>query len=76
MATKFIRTYGFVLQVVTFIDLDLHKQYIYLTYLLRKLPRGRGDKDVYLADDVALEYYRNQKYLKAALSLRKRVDTT
>ncbi|MFP3325161.1 type I restriction endonuclease subunit R, partial [Planococcus sp. SIMBA_160] len=44
-ATKFIRTYSFVLQVVTFIDLGLHKQYIYLTYLLRKLPRTSGDKD-------------------------------
>ncbi|MGY3189966.1 hypothetical protein ACVWXS_004698 [Lysinibacillus sp. TE18511] len=58
-ATKFSRTYGFVLQVVSFIDIGLHKQYIYLTYLLRKLPRGAGEKIVYLADDVALEYYRN-----------------
>lgn len=44
VATKFTRTYGFVLQVVTFIDLVLHKQYIYLMYLLRKLPRGSGDR--------------------------------
>ncbi|MBU5247231.1 DEAD/DEAH box helicase family protein [Bacillus halotolerans] len=71
VATKFKRTYGFVLQVVTFIDLDLHKQYIYLTYLLRKLPRGRGDKDVYLADDVALEYYRNQKVFEGSIELEK-----
>lgn len=70
-ATKFTRTYGFVLQVVTFIDLDLHKQYIYLTYLLRKLPRDRGDKDVYLADDVALEYYRNQKVFEGSIELEK-----
>ncbi|TYS08627.1 type I restriction endonuclease subunit R [Bacillus subtilis] len=71
VAVKFIRTYGFVLQVVTFIDLDLHKQYIYLTYLLCKLPRGRGDKDVYLADDVALEYYRNQKVFEGSIELEK-----
>lgn len=71
VATKFTRTYSFVLQVVTFIDLDLHKQYIYLTYLLRKLPRGRGDKDVYLADDVALEYYRNQKVFEGSIELEK-----
>lgn len=70
-ATKFTRTYGFVLQVVTFIDLGLHKQYIYLTYLLRKLPRGAGDKDVYLADDVALEYYRNQKVFEGSIELEK-----
>lgn len=71
VATKFTRTYGFVLQVVTFIDLDLHKQYIYLTYLLRKLPRGKGDKDVYIADDVALEYYRNQKVFEGNIELEK-----
>lgn len=71
IATKFTRTYGFVLQVVTFIDLDLHKQYIYLTYLLRKLPRGKGDKDVYIADDVALEYYRNQKVFEGSIELEK-----
>ncbi|PNQ80777.1 type I restriction endonuclease subunit R [Paenibacillus sp. F4] len=69
VATKFTRTYSFVLQVVTFIDLDLHKLYIYLTYLLRKLPRGAGDKDVYLADDVALEYYRNQKAFEGSIVL-------
>lgn len=71
VATKFTRTYGFVLQVVTFIDLDLHKQYIYLTYLLRKLPRGKGDKDVYIADDVALEYYRNEKVFEGSIELEK-----
>ncbi len=60
-ATKFVRTYAFILQIATFIDLDLHKLYIYLNYLLRKLPRSSKDKDVYMADDVALEYYRNQK---------------
>lgn len=70
-ATKFSRTYGFVLQVVTFIDLDLHKLYIYLTYLLRKLPRDKKDKDVYLADDVALEYYRNQKVFEGSIELEK-----
>ncbi|AST94713.1 type I restriction endonuclease subunit R [Shouchella clausii] len=70
-ATKFTRTYSFVLQVVTFIDVGLHKQYIYLTYLLRKLPRGSGDKDVYLADDIALEYYRNQKVFEGSIELEK-----
>lgn len=59
------------LQVITFIDLGLHKQYIYLTYLLRKLPHGKEDKDVYLVDDVALEYYRNQKVFEGSIELEK-----
>lgn len=37
--TKFVRTYQFVLQIGPFIDIDLHKLYVYLSYLLRKLPR-------------------------------------
>lgn len=70
-ATKFTRTYSFVLQVVTFIDVKLHKLYIYLNYLLRKLPRDPKDRDVYLADDVALEYYRNQKVFEGSIELEK-----
>ncbi|MFK8795647.1 type I restriction endonuclease subunit R [Planococcus plakortidis] len=70
-ATKFIRTYGFVLQIVTFIDVDLHKLHIYLTYLLRKLPRKGTDKDMYLADNVALQYYRNQKVFEGSIELEK-----
>lgn len=70
-STKFTRTYGFVLQIATFIDVELHKLYIYLTYLLRKLPRSKTDKDVYVADDVALEYYRNQKVFEGSIELEK-----
>jgi len=70
-ATKFTRTYAFILQIATFIDVELHKHYIYLNYLLRKLPRGKNDKDVYLADDVALEYYRNQKVFEGSIELEK-----
>lgn len=70
-ATKFVRTYAFILQIATFIDVDLHKLYIYLSYLLRKLPRSRKDKDVYMADDVALQYYRNQKVFEGSIELEK-----
>src|SRR5699024_1394420 len=38
-ATKFIRTYSFVLQIGPFTDIDLHKLYVYLSYLLRKFPK-------------------------------------
>src|SRR5690625_3743279 len=58
-ASKFIRTYSFVLQIGPFTDIDLHKLYVYLSYLLRKLPKKPNER-IYLADDVALEYYRNQ----------------
>ncbi|MBS4221871.1 type I restriction endonuclease subunit R [Lederbergia citrea] len=67
-ATKFIRTYSFVLQIGPFVDVDLHKLFVYLNYLLRKLPRV-GSDEVYLADDVALEYYRNDKVFEGSISL-------
>ncbi len=67
--TKFTRTYAFVLQIATFIDVELHKQYIYLNYLLRKLPRSKTGKEIYMADDVALQYYRNQKVFEGSIGL-------
>jgi type I restriction enzyme R subunit len=67
-ATKFIRTYSFVLQIGPFTDIDLHKLYVYLSYLLRKLPRKPNER-LYLADDVALEYYRNQKVFDGRIEL-------
>lgn len=69
--TKFVRTYAFILQIATFIDVELHKLYIYLNYLLRKLPRSNKDKDIYMADDVALQYYRNQKVFEGSIELEK-----
>lgn len=67
-ATKFIRTYSFVLQIGPFADVDLHKLFVYLNYLLKKLPRI-GSDEVYLADDVALEFYRNEKVFEGSISL-------
>ena len=67
-ATKFIRTYSFVLQICQFADIELHKLYVYLNYLLKKLPRTEGSR-IYLADDVALEYYRNEKVFEGSISL-------
>src|SRR5699024_9406959 len=67
-ATKFLRTYSFVLQIGPFTDVDLHKLYVYLNYLLRKLPREVSE-DVYIADDIALEYYRNDKVFEGSIRL-------
>lgn len=66
--TKYIRTYQFVLQIGPFTDIDLHKLYVYLSYLLRKLPKQVSEQ-IYLADDVALEYYRNDKVFEGSIDL-------
>lgn len=74
-ASKFIRTYSFVLQIGPFTDINLHKLYIYMSYLLRKLPKKPNER-IYLADDVALEYYRNKKTFdgQIELEIKGRVD--
>jgi type I restriction enzyme R subunit len=66
--SKYIRTYSFVLQIGPFADISLHKLYIYLNYLLRKLPKNASE-GVTLADDIALEYYRNNKVFEGSISL-------
>lgn len=66
--SKFIRTYSFVLQIGPFTDVNLHKLYVYLSYLLRKLPK-KPNEHIYLADDVALEYYRNEKIFEGSIQL-------
>lgn len=66
--SKFIRTYSFILQISPFADVDLHKLFVYLNYLMKKLPRGGGE-GVYIADDVALQFYRNEKVFEGSISL-------
>lgn len=68
LATKFIRTYSFVLQIGPFTDVELHKLYVYLNYMLKKLPKKPNER-IYLADDVALEYYRNDKVFEGSIAL-------
>lgn len=68
LATKFIRSYTFVLQIGPFTDVELHKLYVYLNYMLRKIPK-KPNEQIYLADDVALEYYRNDKVFEGSIAL-------
>lgn len=67
-AVKYLRLYAFILQIGPFIDVDLHKLYIYLTFLLKKLPKDKKD-DFKLSDEVALEYYKNTKTFEGSISL-------
>ena len=67
-ATKFIRLYSFILQITPFEDVELHKLYVYLTYLLKKLPKEKGST-IHLADEIALEYYAAKKTFEGSISL-------
>ena len=67
-AVKFVRLYSFILQITPFEDVELHKLYVYLTYLLKKLPKEKGST-VHLADEIALEYYTVKKTFEGSISL-------
>lgn len=73
-ATKFIRLYSFLLQITPFEDVELFKVYLYLTYLLKKLPK-KGTSPIDLTDKVVLEYYTNKKTFEGSLSLSPQDDT-
>ncbi|SHF14922.1 type I restriction enzyme, R subunit [Desulforamulus putei DSM 12395] len=67
-AVKFTRLYSFLLQITPFEDVELFKLYLYLTYLLKKLPKSKTSR-IDLTDKVALEYYTNKKTFEGSLSL-------
>ena len=74
-ATRFTRIYSFILHVTYFTDIKLHKLHLYLSFLLKKLPKRMQDKDINIFDEVALEYYKNEKIFEGNLSLQPEGET-
>lgn len=73
-AAKFTRLYSFLLKITPFEDVELFKLYLYLIYLLKKLPKGKTSR-IDLTDKVALEYYTNKKTFEGSLSLSPEDET-
>jgi len=69
-ATKYTRLYSFILQITYFTDTNLHKLHLYLSFLLKKLPKKETEKNLNLTDEVALEYYKNEKIFEGNLALK------
>ncbi|WP_270993405.1 type I restriction endonuclease subunit R [Listeria seeligeri] len=67
---KYLRTYGFLLQIIDFADIELHKMYLYVNYLIRKLPKKTKDTFT-LPDDVALKYYKIKESSSGTIGLEK-----
>ena len=62
---SFIRLYGYILQVVTFKDLELEKLYIFLRGLNKKLPRRKIDILSDILTSVDLDYFKiEEKYTR------------
>ncbi len=54
---KFVRLYAFVTQITPFVDVELHKLFLYLSYLIKKLIADSPTSPPDLSDIVSLEYY-------------------
>ena len=68
LCRNLVKWYGYVSQVVRMFDTDLHKEYVFLNYLLRLIPSEKV-KMIDLEDKLKLEYYKLQKTFEGTIEL-------
>lgn len=73
---EFRNLYGFLSQVIPYNDSALEKLFVFVRFLLRKLPKRKRDPGHELGEDVALKYYRIQKITEGAIQLKEGVSPT
>ena len=64
---SYIHVYGYLSQIITFEDIDLEKNFIFLKFLNANLPKTKGD-NVYIANAVEIESLRIQKIFEKVKS--------
>jgi len=69
---SFIRLYGFISGLVTFIDVELEKLYIFCKNLNRKLPKRENRLPYEVRDAVDLDSFRIQKTYEGSILLNKK----
>ena len=69
LVRSFIKWYGYITQVARMFDTDMHKEYLFLCYLLRLLPK-EPDTPCDLEGKLKLEYYKLQKTFEGAIELQ------
>lgn len=69
LCRNMIKWYGYISQVVRMFDVDLHKEYVFLSYLLGLLPRETVEM-VDLEGKLKLEYYKLQKTFEGSIELQ------
>ncbi|MBO4493784.1 MAG: type I restriction endonuclease subunit R, partial [Ruminococcus sp.] len=68
LVRNFIKWYGYITQVVRMFDKDMHKEYLFLRYLLHLLPAEPADP-CDLEGKLQLEYYKLQKTFEGGIPL-------
>jgi type I restriction enzyme R subunit len=68
LCRSLIRWYSYLTQVVRMFDKDMHKEYLFLSYLIGLLPAEK-EEPVDLDGKLQLEYYKLQKTFEGAIQL-------
>ena len=65
---SFVRLYGYVSQIISFEDVDLEKEFVFLKYLNKKLPKRESER-IDITEIVDLDSLRIQKISEGSLEL-------
>jgi type I restriction enzyme, R subunit len=65
---KFVRSYSYISQIAPFTDASLHKLFVYVQMLVKKLPNTNTGA-LQLDDEVQLTYYRLEKTFEGSIDL-------
>ena len=65
---KFVKWYSYISQVVRMFDKDLHKEFVFCSYLIKLLPAEKVEM-VDIESKLKLEYYKLQKTFEGAITL-------
>lgn len=58
---RFLRFYGFLIQATRYQDIDLHKKYNFLSYLIKEIEIGKIGNDFDIADKITVENFKQKK---------------
>ncbi len=67
--TDYVRLYAFLSQIITFVDIDLEKLYVFGRLLLRKLPTSLERLPIEIQQNIDIESYRIKQTSKGKISL-------
>lgn len=67
---SFVKWYGYISQVCRMFDKDMHKEYVFLSYLIKLLPEGKKTP-LDLDGALKLEFYKLEKTFKGDIVLDK-----
>lgn len=68
LLNNFTRWYSYIIQIARMFDKELHKEYVFASYLLKLLPRAR-EENINLEGKLKLEFFKLQETFKGEIEL-------